>query len=162
MQQLFAKNQELGKLLKESSDEENKARQLVELLEAKVDDMKILADQSQGSSSRAVEAAEKLAEEAVRENEALSNEIAKMRDSITRIRNEYQTLSQQHRGVVTRNSELCAERERLLARSHSETITMRREFDACKEEKAHLEEQLQKYQDRPLRIGSFSAASNAF
>lgn len=152
LQQLFAKNQELGKLLKESRDEENEARQLVELLEAKVDDVKFLADQSQGSSSRAVEAAEKLAEEAVRENEALSNEIAKMRDSITRIRNEYQTLSQQHRGVVTMNSELCAERERLLARNHSETITMRKAFDACKEEKAHLEEKLSSFSSKTAEM----------
>eukprot|EP00986_Skeletonema_menzelii_P010914 scaffold5460_cov91-Skeletonema_menzelii.AAC.1 len=152
LQQLFTKNQELEKLLKESHDEENKARKLVELLEAKVDDMQSKADQSCGSSSRAVEAAEKLAEEAVRDNEALSNEIAQLRDSITRIRNEYQSLSQQHRGVVARNTELSAERERLLARNHSEAIATRKAFEACKEENAHLEEQLATFSSKTAEM----------
>eukprot|EP00985_Skeletonema_marinoi_P008031 scaffold3581_cov73-Skeletonema_marinoi.AAC.6 len=152
LQQLFAKNQELERLLKESCDEGNKARKLVELLEAKVVDLQRQANQSKGPSSRAVEAAEKLAEEAVRDNEALSNENAQMRDSITRIRNEYQSLSQQHRGVVAMNTELSAERERLLARNHSETMSIRKAFDACKEEKAQLEEQLATFSSKTAEM----------
>jgi len=152
LQQLFAKNQELERLLKESCDEGNKARKLVELLEAKVVDLQSQANQSKGSSSRAVEAAEKLAEEAVRDNEALSNENTQMRDSITRIRNEYQSLSQQHRGVVAMNTELSAERERLLARNHSETMTIRKAFDTCKEEKAQLEEQLASFSSKTAEM----------
>lgn len=50
------------------------------------------------------------------------------------------------------NSELCAERERLLARNHSETITMRKAFDACKEEKAHLEEQLSSFSSKTAEM----------
>ena len=45
LQQLFAKNQELERLLKESCDEGNKARKLVELLEAKVVDLQRQANQ---------------------------------------------------------------------------------------------------------------------
>ncbi len=152
LHQLFAKNQELEKLLNESHVEENKARKLVEQLEAKVDDMQSQADQSHGSSSRAVEAAEKLAEEAVRDNEALSNEIGQLRDSIARIRSEYQSLSQQHRGIVERNTELSAERERLLARNHSEATTVRKQFEACKEEKAQLEEQLASFSSKTAEM----------
>jgi chromosome segregation ATPase len=148
LQQLFTKNQELEMLLKESRDEENKARKLVALLEAKVDDMQSLANQSLGSNSRAVEAAEKLAEEAVRDNEALTNEIAHLRDSITRFRNEYQSLSQKHQGVVARNVEL----ERLLAGNDSETMANREAFAACREEKAQLEEQLASFSSKTAEM----------
>jgi hypothetical protein len=152
LQQLFTKNQKLEMLLRESRDEGNKARKLVEMLKAKVDDMQSQANLSQGSNSRALEAAEKLAEEAVRDNEALTNEIAQMQDSITRIRNEYQSLSQKHQGVVARNAELYKERERLLAENDSETMAIREALDACREEKAQLEEQLASFSSKTAEM----------
>jgi hypothetical protein len=158
LRQLSTKNQDLGKLLRETRAEGQKARELVEFLEAKVNEMQSQANQSQGSNSHAVEAAEKLAEEAIHANESLTREIAQLQSSIKRIRDEYQSLSRNHGVCKEEKSNL---EEQLASFSSMAAEMMKQRVDEMKEDYTrrlslqqakitHLEEQIDMRQTTAL------------
>ncbi|KAL7553898.1 hypothetical protein ACHAWF_017243 [Thalassiosira exigua] len=134
IEDLKSQLQEGSRKLDESLQREHKANSTASELEHQ---LILLQDSSSGMEAKRLQT-EKLAEEAISANETLTNDIADLRGKLLAKENEYESLLASHQSSLVQYENV----KSLVSARDSDVSALKVSFEACREEKAQLEQQL--------------------